>query len=535
MRKILFVSLLFLTLTLLIVPVSAQEDLTVTDGLPWWNERVFYEVFVRAYADSDGDGTGDLQGLISKLDYLNDGDPATTTDLGITGLWLMPVAQSPSYHGYDVTDYEQIESDYGTNEDFKQLVSEAHERGIAVIVDMVLNHTSSEHPWFKDALTPGSEHDSWYVWSNTLPGYNGPWGQPVWNKGGDRYYYSVFYGGMPDLNYTNPDVTEMMYGVADFWLKDMGVDGFRLDAVKHIIEDGTAQQNTPQTFEWLDTWQTHLKSVKADVFTVGEVQNSSDIASQYVPDSVDTVFEFDLAALMVDAARKGKRGRLPTIQQLVLDSYEPGQYSAFLTNHDQNRVMSELIRDFNKSKVAASLLLTQPGVPFIYYGEEIGMIGLKPDECLRTMFQWDDTKLEPAFMQGKNCKTNETAANVAIETDDSASLLSHYRNLIHFRAEHPAMQTGNMTLLEGSTSRVYSFLRQDEAETLLVMVNLSADTVSDYALSAARSPLTLVSSATLLLGEGTASTPAVGADGAFSEYVPLAELAPYSTTIIQLQ
>ncbi|MBZ0290798.1 MAG: alpha-amylase, partial [Anaerolineae bacterium] len=231
MRKISFGILLILMLRLWLTPVSAapaQQDSTGTDGLPWWNDRVFYEVFVRAYADSDSDGNGDLQGLINKLDYLNDGDPATTTDLGVTGLWLMPIMQSPSYHGYDITDYEQIEADYGTNDDFKLLVEEAHVRGIAVIIDMVLNHTARDHAWFQDALTPGSEHDSWYIWSDTLPRYSGPWGQTVWNIGRDRFYYAIFQGGMPDLNYLNPDVTQAMYGVADFWLNDMGVDGFRL-------------------------------------------------------------------------------------------------------------------------------------------------------------------------------------------------------------------------------------------------------------------------------------------------------------------
>ena len=134
---------------------------------PWWRDRVFYEVFVRSFADSDGDGIGDLRGLTERLDYLNDGDPATTDDLGVTGLWLMPVAESPSYHGYDVTDYTAIEPDYGTADDFQALMAAAHERGIEVIVDLVLNHTSVEHPWFQDARTPGSAHDDWYVWSDT--------------------------------------------------------------------------------------------------------------------------------------------------------------------------------------------------------------------------------------------------------------------------------------------------------------------------------------------------------------------------------
>jgi glycosidase len=185
-------------------------------------------------------------------------------------------------------------------------------------------------------------------------------------------------------------------------------------------------------------------------------------------------------------------------------------------------------------RVAASLLLTQPGVPFIYYGEEIGMGGIKPDECIRTMFQWDETKLEAPFMKGKNCKTNPDMANVAAESDDPASLLSHYRDLIHFRAEHPALQTGDMTVLDSTAEQVYSFIRHDEDETLLVLINLSDEAVSDYQLSAGSSPLDMVSSGDVLFGEGAPAVPTVEAEGAFTGYQPLPELAPFSTTIIQL-
>ncbi|MEZ4666989.1 MAG: alpha-amylase family glycosyl hydrolase [Anaerolineae bacterium] len=162
--------------------LGAQDTTIPTKGsLPtkWWNNRVFYEIFVRSFEDSDGDGVGDLRGVINKLDYLNDGDPETVDDLGITGIWLMPIMESPSYHGYDVTDYMTVEEDYGTNEDFKALVAEAHKRGIAVIVDMVLNHTSSQHPWFVDAQIPNSVHDTWYIWNDTDPKQIGPWGQRV--------------------------------------------------------------------------------------------------------------------------------------------------------------------------------------------------------------------------------------------------------------------------------------------------------------------------------------------------------------------
>jgi hypothetical protein len=160
------------------LPKSDQPIPVGTAGQPWWNDRIFYEVFVRSFKDSNGDGNGDLKGLISQLDYLNDGDPATTQDLGVTGLWLMPVTESPSYHGYDVMDYKTVEQDYGTNEDVKQLIAEAHKRGMVVIVDLVMNHTSSQHPWFVEAQQPGSEHENWYIWQNENPAYLSLGGRP---------------------------------------------------------------------------------------------------------------------------------------------------------------------------------------------------------------------------------------------------------------------------------------------------------------------------------------------------------------------
>lgn len=536
MRKICFGTLLISLTILYSASVSAapvqQES---SDDLPWWNDRVFYEVFVRAFEDSDGDGNGDLQGLISKLDYLNDGDPATTTDLGVTGLWLMPVMQSPSYHGYDVTDYEQIEADYGDNEDFKQLVDEAHKRGIAVIVDMVINHTSREHPWFIDSVSPGSAHDSWYRWSATNPGYAGPWGQIVWHSGGSRYYYGVFWEGMPDLNLRNPAVTQAMYAVADFWLNEMGVDGFREDAIKHLVEDGQKQENTPGTITWLTKWQAYLKSVKPDVFTVGEVQSSSAVTSLYVPEGVDTTFEFELASAIANSVNRGTNDNVTAAQRQLLERFEPGQYSAFLSNHDFNRIMNVFNKNVDKAKVAASILLTQPGVPFLYYGEEIGMIGLKPDECLRVPFQWDATERVAPFMAGKNCETNEAEANLVDQENDPDSLFNHYRNLIHLRNDHPALRVGELDMVNSTSNAVYSFFRRSPEETLLVLLNLSDEAVSDYQLNLESGSLSDTVSASQLFGAGEAAAPTLNSDGGFDSYVPVAELAPYSTTVIQLE
>jgi glycosidase len=186
------VNLLFAALLALLGGVMAQDDET-PDALPWWNDRVFYQIFVRSFYDSDGDGIGDLRGITEKLDYLNDGDPDTQNDLGVTGIWLMPVAESPSYHGYDVADYKQIEADYGTAADFVELVEEAHARGIVVIVDLVINHTSNQHRWFLSALNPDSDYADWYHWQAAPSDEVGPWGQTLWHRAGGRYYYGLFW------------------------------------------------------------------------------------------------------------------------------------------------------------------------------------------------------------------------------------------------------------------------------------------------------------------------------------------------------
>lgn len=533
MKKILVLGVLLVLLTVVVVPSTAQ-DATDAQTPNWWNERVFYEIFVRSFQDSDGDGIGDLQGVISKLDYLNDGNPDTTTDLGVTGIWLMPIMKSPSYHGYDVTDYMKVESDYGTNEDFKHLMTEAHKRGIAVIVDMVLNHTSAQHPWFVDAQTPDAGHNDWYIWTDSDPKQIGPWGQRVWYPLNNRYYYAVFWDQMPDLNFRNQIVTEAAYDIADFWLTDMDADGFRLDAIKFYVEMDRVLQNAPDTFTWFQNWDSHIESVVPNTFTVGEVFGTSFESRLYVKKGVDITFDFDLAGAFIDSSNSGNNQTVNSVQNSVLGFYPPGQYGAFLTNHDQKRSMNEFGQDLNKAKVAASMMLTNPGVPFIYYGEEIGMIGDKPDECIRTPMQWESTITETSFMIGKNCVTNADRFNVASQTEDADSLLSHYRSLIHLRNAHPALQTGEIKAVFSSAASVYSFVRYDAGESLLVVVNLSPDAVSDYQLTLEQGPFSGEPTPQTIFGEGIASAPTFNVAGGFDNYVPLPELPPYSTTIIQL-
>ncbi|MCI0394326.1 MAG: alpha-amylase [Chloroflexi bacterium] len=507
-----------------------------TDGMPWWNDAVFYEVFVRSFYDSDGDGVGDLNGLIARLDYLNDGDPAGGDDLGVTGIWLMPIMESPSYHGYDVVDYYQVDEEYGTQEDFQRFMEEAHARGIRVIVDLVLNHTGRDHPWFQESLDPASDLRDWYVWAEESPGYTGPWGQQVWHSSAGSYYYGVFWDGMPDLNYANPEVTTQMQDVSRFWLEEMGVDGFRLDAIKHLVEDGAVQENTPATHAWFEGYYDFYKSVNPDAFTVGEAWSSTAEVVKYVGDEVDLAFEFDLAGAILDSARYGRKESVLLAYQQVVAAFPAGQYAVFLANHDQNRAMTQLAIDESAAKVAATLLLTSPGVPFIYYGEEIGMLGRKPDEDIRLPMQWSAGE-GAGFTTGQPWRPPHRTydeVNVAGQSQDPGSLLNHYQALITLRNNHEALRVGDWLLVETPVSQVYAFLRTSDGETVLVLLNLGREPISDYTLDLAEGPLAGPLAAVSLLGDATPLSPTITASGGFANYQPISTLPPQTTFIIQL-
>ncbi len=522
-------------------PVAPVEGMPQgTDGYPWWNDTVFYEIFVRSFYDSDGNGIGDFNGITAKLDYLNDGDPQTTSDLGVTGIWLMPIHPSPSYHGYDVTDYLDVHPDYGTMEDFKNLVNEAHKRGIRVIIDLVLNHTSRQHPWFIAARDPTSPYRNYYIWADTNPGYHGPWGQKVWIPHSTGYYYALFWEGMPDLNYTNPAVTREMNAVINFWLTETGIDGFRLDAIKYLIEKGPQQENTPATHEWLRSFREMYKSVNPQAVTVGEVwDNLNNIKAYLQGDQLDLAFQFGLAEAFVQSALRGDARTALGELRLTYKLLPPLQYATFLTNHDINRLLSQLNGDINKNKVAASMLLTAPGVPFIYYGEEIGMTGTKPDENLRRPMQWSAeayagfSTVSPWRSPGENWQTH----NVAAQTDDPNSLLSHYRTLIRLRNQHAALRVGETWTLRASTPALYSILRASPQEIVLVIVNLSAEPVSGYTLTleASRVSPGAYRAFPFFGAVDQLASVTVDENGGFSDYAPLPEIPAYATLLIQLQ
>jgi glycosidase len=459
----------------------------------WARGAVFYEVFVRSFQDSNGDGIGDLPGLISRLDELNDGNPATDNDLGVDALWLMPVFSSPSYHGYDAVDYETIEPDYGTNADFERLLDEAHRRGIRVIVDLVMNHTSSQHPWFvESAASPLSPYRDWYLWRADDPGWTQPWGgaNHTWHEKNGAYYYGVFWGGMPDLNYSTPAVREEMKRIAAVWLQ-RGVDGFRLDATRHLFANGPGdlQNDQPETHVFLKEFAAHVRGVAPRSVLVGENWTETPIIAKYYG-STETVrggdelpmsFDFPLATAILEGVKAGESAGIAGKLEEIAELYPAGVLDApFLTNHDQTRIATVLEGDPAKLRSAAAVLLTLPGTPFLYYGEEVGLQngpGGK-DEFKRTPMPWDSsagggfTSSTPwyDFAPGKETE------NVAGQTNDPNSLLSWYRRLIRVRKSSEALRTGSITLLNPSnkSAPILAFVRESNGERVLVAHNLSA-------------------------------------------------------------
>jgi glycosidase len=515
-----------------------------TASLPpggWWRDRVFYEVFVRSFADSDGDGIGDLRGLTDRLDDLNDGDPATTDDLGVGGLWLMPIAESPSYHGYDVVDYRAVEHDYGTADDLRDLVAAAHERGIAIILDLVINHTSREHPWFQDARTPGSAHDDWYLWSDEHPGIARSDGSRVWHPDGDRFYYGYFWEGMPDLNLEHPEVTAELDAVADFWLGDMGVDGFRLDAARHLFEDGLQLENVEATFDWLAGFRERIKARHPEALVLGEVWDASSMSARYVREgALDLTFDFGLAGATITSLRSGERGSLRAALAEVADLYPADALATFLTNHDQDRIVTQLGGDLAGARLAGSLLLTGGGTPFVYYGEEIGMSGSKPDERIRTPMRWDASGPAAGFTTGTPWQPlgdDPPGTDMASQAADPGSLYSTYRELIALRAGHPALAHGDLRMVDADEPSVVAYLRHDPAtvESSLVVANLADEPVTSVTLALDEGPLCRVGGVEVLHGSARAvPAPSITDRGGFDGYTPVDGLGPREMVVLEL-
>jgi alpha-amylase len=527
------------------VPVGAVQGLPPgSDGFPWWDDSTFYEIFVRSFFDSNGDGIGDLQGIIQKLDYLNDGNPATHTDLGVTGLWLMPIFPSPSYHGYDVTDYASVNPDYGTLDDLKQLLQAAHKRGIRIILDMPLNHTSTANAWFQQSLDPNSPYRSWYIWSDSDPGYAGPWGEQVWHPSptGKGYYYGVFDSSMPDLNYSNPDVLKAIQDVLKFWLQDVGVDGFRFDGARYLVEDGKTMADAPDNHVWFQQMRTFIKGINPQALLLGEVWTDDFTVSTYMKgDQLDLAFDFDLANAMLTSANLSNSEKVNNQLTFSLKTFPAGGSAPFLANHDMDRTASQLGGDTEKAKNAAVLLLTSEGVPFVYYGEEIGMQGKrgsdKTDISRRLPMQWTAAD-NGGFTSGTPWAPLypfHAGTNVAFENSPPDSLLNLYRTLVLLRSQHVGLRIGDTYKLNVSDPAIYAILRASQSEKLLVLVNLSTKPVQKLLISLKTGPLVGGYHVVPLMGDGLFQDLSANQGGGFDPYQALPEIPPNARLIFQLQ
>jgi alpha-amylase len=514
----------------------------------WRRGATCYEVFVRSFRDSDGDGIGDLRGLTQKLDYINDGNAATRTDLGARCIWLMPIVESPTYHGYDATNYYRVEPDYGTNDDFRRFVAEAHRRGIAVIIDLVLNHLSSEHPYFQSALGgPTAPYRDWFRWAWPKPTAPGPWGQNAWHRSPhrDEYYYGVFWHTMPDLDYATPAVRDEAKSIATFWLTEMNVDGFRLDAVPYLVEEGTQLIGAPGTHAFLREYAAHLRTVAPNAFTVGEVWDGLGTMLPYYPDQLESYFAFDLSDELLAAVRTGSATKLLAAYMRFQDTVPNGRWSTFLRNHDQTRTLTALgggapdsvVLAVARAKLAVTLLLSLPGLPFIYYGEEIGMTGDKPDERIRTPMQWGGTP-GAGFTTGtpwQPLQPDWTTTNVAAQDADTSSLLALHRTLIHLRAEHTALGTGELLPLATTSDDIAAYLRRDGERAVLVVANLGRTPRPGVTVAAADSALPPGRyAARSLLGGSDGPPLIVSPAGRFERYVPVTTLRPLEARIFDL-
>jgi alpha-amylase len=444
----------------------------------WPQAGVTYEIFVQSFNDSDGDGIGDLNGVTEKLDYVK--------DLGANAIWFMPIMPSPSYHKYDVTDYKGIHPDYGTMEDFKNLLEEAHKRDIKIVIDLIINHSGSGHHWFEEARKGrDNSYRDYYVWAQkdtiaesinkkviTLDSDNiRQWHDP---GNGEDFYYGFFTGEMPDLNYDNPKVREEIYDIGRFWLEEIGVDGFRLDAAKHIFPDDRPLDN--HAF-WKE-FRAKMEAIKPDVYLVGEVYDKKEIVAPYLP-GLPALFNFDFHYTLLEALNTENGMLLAKKQKEILDFYQgitPNFVDATISsNHDQPRLLNELGSDPDRFKQASAILLTMPGAPYLYYGEEIGMLGLKPDENIREPFLWDvigiDTGrtswVEPVY------STDATVTPLAIQRKDANSYFNHYKSIIALRNSHPALAIGDLELPTGTYPKtVMAYSRKSGDQEIFVIHNL---------------------------------------------------------------
>ena len=449
------------------------------------NARVFYEIFVGSFSDSNGDGVGDLRGIIGRMDYLNDGDPDSGKSLGIEGIWLTPIFRSPTYHKYDATNFYEVDSSFGTMDDLKELIDLCHERNVKLILDLAINHTSTNNKWF---VSFKNAHQSGDISSPYYDFYS--WGTQKYVAGHsferipdtDHYYECNFFSGMPELNFDNEAVREEVVNIAEFYLY-MGFDGFRFDAAKYIYFGDDAASS-----EFWTWYIGKLKEIKPDIYTVAEVWDSDSITEIYYP--ALNCFNFTMAqssGVLADTARMGNVNSLTKYTESFLKTVKALRSDAmivpFQANHDNDRAAGYLTVASGYAKVAANLLILGPGSPFIYYGEEIGIKGSRgsantdADRRLAMLWGDGDTVKDPSEST-YNKKNQQSNGTVAEQIGDADSLYSYYKKLIMIRNANPEIARGEYTSLNLEGTNVGGFIASYDGSSCLVLHNTTGKVVT---------------------------------------------------------
>ena len=443
------------------------------------NCRVFYEIFVGSFSDSNGDGIGDLRGIINRMDYLNDGDDASGRSLGVEGIWLTPIFRSRSYHKYDVDDYYAIDPSFGTMDDLKELISLCHQRNVKLILDLPINHTGSLNQWFSSftvAHRQGLSSDPYYDFYSWCPaGETAPVGRtfaPL--SGTDDRYECNFDSGMPELNFDSEAVRQAVLDVGKFYL-DLGVDGFRFDAAKYVYFGDHADSTS--FWSW---YVRELKKIKPDLYTVAEVWDSDGVTDLYFP--AVNCFDFTVSqaeGLIAQAAQKGDVNRYTAYVDQYLATVAPMNQDAmlvpFLANHDNDRAAGYLPSLNYFAQMAANLLILGPGSPFVYYGEELGMRGSRggsnTDANRRLAMVWGDGDTVADPTGATYDKNNRADAPAAEQLQNANSLYTYYKKLIMIRKANPEIARGDYTALALKDTKVGGFISKWNGSQVCVLHN----------------------------------------------------------------
>lgn len=457
------------------------NNVSAAQGSNDTNALAFYHIFVGSFSDSDGDGTGDLRGIINRMDYLNDGDDNSGVSLGVEGIWLSPIFVSPSYHKYDTDDYYQVDPQFGTEQDLKDLIQLCHERGVKLILDLVINHTSTGHPWFREFIAAHkagnteSEFYDYYAWSTEAGG-----GKTMSNiQGTDHAYECNFSTAMPELNFDNEIVRQKMVEVAKYYL-DMGVDGFRFDAAKYVYYGEEAPN-----IEFWNWYMAELRAIKPDIYTVAEVWDADGITIPYF--SSTNCFNFSMAqpnGRIAEAAKGGDVNVLVAYMENYFSLIKAQRAEAmpvtFIANHDTDRAAGFLTVSSGQAKVAANISMLMPGSTFVYYGEEIGMKGSRggsnTDANRRLAMLWGDGD-KVSDPEGADYKAEQLNGTVQDHLPNGDSLYNHYKKLIMIRKANPEIALGEYKALNVIGSNAGGFLSTYEGETVAVFHNTTTEQV----------------------------------------------------------